>query len=137
VLFADLEGFTPFTERRDSEEVFGMLVAYFGRLAPLIRDGFGNQVPQFVGDQIFAGFNKAADQPDHAVRAAAAALALQSAAAEIATDHPEWPIFRVGVNSGEALVGSWASGATESMVSSETPSTSARGSKGRGPRAAS
>jgi len=105
VLFADLAGFTPFTEQRGSEEVFEMLVAYFGRLAPLIRDQFGGEVHEFVGDQIFAVFNKAGDQPDHALRAAGAALALQGAAAEIRADHPEWPTFRVGVNSGEAMVG--------------------------------
>jgi adenylate cyclase len=105
VLFADLAGFTPFTEQRGSEEVFEMLVAYFGRLAPLIRDQFGGEVHEFVGDQIVAVFNKAGDQPDHAVRAASAALALQREAAEIRADHPEWPRFRVGVNSGEALVG--------------------------------
>jgi class 3 adenylate cyclase len=62
-------------------------------------------VHEFVGDQIFAVFNKAGDQPDHAVRAAGAALALQRVAAEIAADHAGWPPFRVGVNSGEAIVG--------------------------------
>ena len=82
-----------------------MLVAYFGRLAPLIQDEFGGEVAEFVGDQIFAVFNKAGDQPDHAVRAAGAALALQRAAAEIAAEHPDWPTFRVGVNSGEVLAG--------------------------------
>ena len=105
VLFADLAGFTPFTEQRGSDEVHTMLVAYFGRLAPMIRDEFGGEVDEFVGDQIFAVFNKAGDQPDHAVRAARAALALQRAAAEIAADHPDWPSFRVGVNSGEVLAG--------------------------------
>jgi len=105
VLFADLAGFTPFTEARGSGEVHTMLVTYFGRLAPLIRDEFGGEVHEFVGDQIFAVFNKAGDQPDHAVRAARAALALQHVAAEIAAGHPGWPPFRVGVNSGEAIVG--------------------------------
>jgi class 3 adenylate cyclase len=105
VLFADLAGFTPFTEARGAEEVHTMLVTYFGRLAPLIRDEFGGEVHEFVGDQIFAVFNKAGDQHDHAVRAARAALALQRTAAEIAAEHPGWPPFRVGVNSGEAIVG--------------------------------
>src|SRR5207244_9536098 len=50
-------------------------------------------------------FNKAGDQPDHAYRAAGAALALQRAAAEVAAEHPGWPVFRVGVNTGEAIVG--------------------------------
>jgi class 3 adenylate cyclase len=105
VLFADLAGFTPFTEERGSDEVHTMLVTYFGRLAPMIRDDFGGEVHEFVGDQIFAVFNKAGDQPDHAARAARAALALQRVAGEIRADHPDWPVFRVGVNSGEAIVG--------------------------------
>ena len=105
VLFADLAGFTPFSERHGPDAVFEMLLAYFGRLAPLIRDEYDGEVAQFVGDQIFAIFNKAGDQPDHAVRAAGAALALQRAAAETAAERPEWPRFRVGVNSGDALAG--------------------------------
>ena len=105
VLFADLVGFTPFSERRDPAEVYEMLVAYFGALAPMIRDRFEGEVAEFVGDQIFAVFNKAGDQPDHAVRAAAAALALQRAATEIAAGHPGWPSFRVGVNTGDVLAG--------------------------------
>src|SRR6188508_1556367 len=35
----------------------------------------------------------------------ATALAFQSAAAEIASRHPDWPRFRAGVNSGEVLDG--------------------------------
>jgi class 3 adenylate cyclase len=105
VLFADLVGFTPFCERWSPDEVHAMLVAYFGRLAPLIRDEFDGEVAEFVGDQIFAVFNKGGDQPDHARRAAAAGLALQRTAAEIAAGHPDWPSFRVGVNSGEVLAG--------------------------------
>ena len=105
VLFADLVGFTPFSEERAPAEVHAMLVAYFGRLAPLIQDEFDGEVAEFVGDQIFAVFNKAGDQPDHALRAAGAGLALQRAAAEIAAGHPDWPSFRVGINSGEVLAG--------------------------------
>ena len=105
VLFADLAGFTPFSESRSPAEVHAMLVAYFGKLAPLIRDEFAGEVHEFVGDQIFAVFNKEGDQPDHAARAARAALALQRAAAEIRAGNPEWPHFRVGVNSGEVLAG--------------------------------
>jgi class 3 adenylate cyclase len=105
VLFADLAGFTPFTESQGLDAVYDMLLAYFGRLAPLIRDGYGGDVHEFVGDQIFAVFNKEGDQPDHATRAARAALALQRVAAEIAAEHPEWPRFRVGVNTGQVLAG--------------------------------
>jgi class 3 adenylate cyclase len=51
-----------------------------------------------------AVFNTRGDQPDHAVRAARAALALQLELAALAGRHPEWPPMRVGVNSGEAML---------------------------------
>jgi class 3 adenylate cyclase len=51
-----------------------MLVTYFGELAPMIDREFDGEVQDFVGDQIFAIFNKRGDQPDHALRAARAAL---------------------------------------------------------------
>jgi class 3 adenylate cyclase len=50
-------------------------------------------------------FNVGTDQPDHAVRAARGALAFQRAAAGVVSDHPDWPRFRVGVNTGDARVG--------------------------------
>jgi len=105
VLFADLAGFTSFSEQHSPEEVHEMLVAYFGKLAPMIRDRFDGEVENFVGDQIVAVFNKAGNQPDHALRAARAGLELQRVAAKIASAHADWPRFRVGVNSGDAIVG--------------------------------
>lgn len=38
-------------------------------------------------------------------RAARAALLLQENAAEVAREHPDWPRFRVGVNSGQVHAG--------------------------------
>jgi adenylate cyclase len=105
VLFADLAGFTPFTESRSPEETHEMINAYFTELAPMIRDVYGGDVHQFIGDQIMAVFNKDGDQPDHAERAARAALALQERAAAIAEGHPDWPRFRAAVNSGEVVTG--------------------------------
>ena len=130
VLFADLAGFTPFTEAHGSAEVHSMLVTYFGRLAPMIRDEFDGEVAEFVGDQIFAVFNKAGDQPDHAVRAARAGLALQRAAAEIA--RPAIPTGRASASAStpaRCSRASSATAATASTASSATRSTSARGSR--------
>jgi class 3 adenylate cyclase len=39
------------------------------------------------------------------MRAARAALAVQNAVGQFARDHPDWPRFRVGINTGPALVG--------------------------------
>ncbi len=138
VLFADLAGFTPFTEKHGSAGVHTMLVTYFGRLAPMIRDEFGGEVAEFVGDQIFAVFNKAGDQPDHAVRAARAGLALQRVAAEIRpTGHPDWPpLPRSASTAARCSRASSATAATGSTASSATRSTSARGSRDSRPSTA-
>jgi class 3 adenylate cyclase len=50
-------------------------------------------------------FNAPARQPDHALRAARAALGLQAAIEAVAEREPDWPRFRVGVNTGPALIG--------------------------------
>jgi adenylate cyclase len=104
VLLADLQGFTSFSERRTPAQVAAMLNGYFGRLVPLLEQQ-GGVVHQIVGDAVMVIFNQNGDQPDHALRAARTALAFQSAAGELAAEHPDWPRFRAGVNSGEVLAG--------------------------------
>lgn len=104
VLFADLAGFTTFSERSTPQEVAAMLRAYYEVAAPLISRGFGGEVEKFLGDGIMATFNSRGDQVDHAPRAAGAALALQRAQTELAEANPGWPRLRVGVNSGAAVV---------------------------------
>jgi class 3 adenylate cyclase len=104
VLFADLQAYTTFAEQTDPGRVAEMLNAYFERIVPLMEE-LGGEVHQLIGDAIMVVFNKEGDTPDHALLAARAAVVLQRAADEVARDHPEWPRFRVGVNSGEVLAG--------------------------------
>jgi class 3 adenylate cyclase len=104
VLFADLRGFTPFSERTTPDRVVAMLNQYFGRAVPVLLAN-GGTVVQFVGDAVMALFNAPARQPDHAVRAARAALGMQAAIEAVAEREPDWPRFRVGINTGSALVG--------------------------------
>ena len=78
VLFGDLVGFTSFSERSSPAEVAAVLNAYWGTAAPLLTRGFGGEVEKFIGDGIVATFNSRGDQPDHAIRAARAALACRS-----------------------------------------------------------
>jgi adenylate cyclase len=103
VLLADLEGFTSYTEAHEASEVAAMLNAYFESLVPLMERA-GGEVHQIVGDQVMVVFGRD-DDPDHAARAASAALLLQRTAQGVARDHPDWPRFRVGVNSGEVHAG--------------------------------
>jgi adenylate cyclase len=100
VLFADLQGYTSYAERTPEESVRGMLDEYFAAASPAV-ERHGGEVVQTIGDAIMAVFRG----NGHPARAAAAGLDFQRAATSVAESHPEWPRFRVGINSGRALVG--------------------------------
>jgi adenylate cyclase len=105
VVFADLAGFTAFAERHDPRAVQEMLNAYFEAAVPAIVERHGGDIDRLLGDAVMATFNTRGDQPDHARRAAQAALTVQRETAALTAANPDWPRFRVGVNTGEALVG--------------------------------
>ncbi len=100
VLFADLQGYTTYAENKPPDEVRAMMNEYFATVVPVIENEAGELV-QTVGDQIFAVFK----ETGHEQRAARAGLRLQEATGPLTARHPEWPRFRVGVNSGEAHIG--------------------------------
>ncbi len=104
VLFADLQGFTTFSEGHRPEEVTAMLNEYFAVAVPAVVTPYGGDVDRIVGDALMVTFNKRGDQPDHARRAAAAGLAMQQATGRVAERQPGWPRFRVGINTGPATV---------------------------------
>jgi class 3 adenylate cyclase len=105
VLFADLQGFTAFSERHTPSEVLAMLNAYWAKTVPVMLGEHGGMIERFAGDAIMVVFNAAVDQPDHPLRAARGALAVQRAAEELAAREPGRPRFRVGINTGPAIVG--------------------------------
>ncbi|NNF65718.1 MAG: adenylate/guanylate cyclase domain-containing protein [Acidimicrobiia bacterium] len=105
VLFADLRGFTAFSEGMGNPtEIVELLNRYFSLVVPIITEE-GGTVDKFVGDAIMALFNTPVLQPDHALRAVRAAHQMQTAINDLIADNPTWPRFRVGVNTGPALVG--------------------------------
>jgi len=104
VVFADLAGFTAFSEARSPSAVITMLNRYWAEVVPVI-DAAGGIVEQFAGDGVLASFNTAADLPDHPRRAAETALAIVNAGRRLAEANPGWPRFRAGVNTGTAVVG--------------------------------
>lgn len=105
VMFADLTGFTTFSEHRTPEDVSRMLNAYFEVAVPIVVERHGGRIDQIVGDAILATFNAQDDQADHAARAARAALDLCEASRAVVREHPDWPLLRIGVNTGSAVVG--------------------------------
>jgi len=103
VLFADLRGYTSFSERTPPREVVAMLNASFAAVVPAVFHE-GGTIVQFAGDSLMAIFNAPLRQTDHALRACRAALALQEVTQSIAAS-ADRPLFRVGINTGPALVG--------------------------------
>ena len=105
VLFADLAGFTGFSDGRSPMDVVQMLNAYWANAVPIFTEREGGLIERFAGDAILVVFNALEDQPDHALRAVRAATAMQRAVTETSKDHPDWPRFRIGINSGMAALG--------------------------------
>jgi adenylate cyclase len=104
VLFADLAGFTSFSERRSAGEVVHMLNRYWAAAVPAVVKE-GGLVERFAGDAIIVVFNAMTEQLDHALRAARAGLAMRSVTDDLAAGQPTWPRFRIAVNTGPAVVG--------------------------------
>jgi class 3 adenylate cyclase len=126
ILFADLSGFTSFAEGRAATEVIEMLNAYWGAVVPYVVDREGGLIERFAGDAVLAVFNALGDQPDHAARAVRAAIAIRDRSADVRASD-DWPRFRVGVNTGVAVIGNVGAGAQRSFaVVGDTTNVAAR-----------
>ena len=76
VFFADLRGFTSFSEGVEPEEVMATLAEYHGSLGARIAE-YGGTLERFTGDGFMVFFNDPVDQPDHVERATRMALAMR------------------------------------------------------------
>ncbi len=104
VLFADIRGYSTWSEDATPEQVLETLNHYHSLAAEVVLAWEGT-LDKFMGDGFMAIFNAPDDQQDHVHRAADAALALIKAANEVQTQHGHRLIYSVGVNVGEAVVG--------------------------------
>lgn len=104
VLFADIRGYTAWSENAPPEIVIETLNHYLSLAAEIILAWDGT-LDKFLGDGLMAIFNAPNDQPDHVHRATDAALALIKAADEVNLMHGHKLSYSVGVNVGEAVVG--------------------------------
>ena len=108
VLMSDLRGYTRFAEQGDPARVMDVLNEYLARMTDIIVQ-HGGTINEFIGDAVFAVFGAPLAHPGHAERAAACALGMQRAMADLTRQHATdgWPRFEmgIGVNTGEAVVG--------------------------------
>ncbi len=108
VLFSDIVGFTTFAEKTDTADLVEVLAVYLDAMSEVIR-GANGTVDKFIGDAIMAFWGAPSDDPEHAVHACRAALEMTKKLGEIDAFLRERGLprldMRVGVNTGEVIVG--------------------------------
>ena len=109
VLFADLVGFTTFSEASDPEQVKALIDECFAELCNDVT-AFGGRVDKIVGDAVVALFGAPVAHEDDAERAVRAALRMQETLARLRREAAIDAQLRVGVNTGEVVVGALRAG---------------------------
>ena len=106
VLFADIRGFTSFSENQSPEHLVSVLNRYLAAGAEAVLEEEGT-VDKFLGDAVMAWFNAPIPQVDHTLRAVRAALALRKRIANLhAVLPPEAQLaFGIGIHYGDAILG--------------------------------
>ncbi|MBI3167578.1 MAG: GAF domain-containing protein [Chloroflexi bacterium] len=105
-LFADIRGFTTYSEKLPPERLVSILNRYLAAMADAVLAQEGT-VDKFMGDAIMAWFNAPIPQPDHTLRAVKTALAIRESIEnlyeELASD--SHLSFGVGIHFGDAVLG--------------------------------
>jgi class 3 adenylate cyclase len=119
VLFADLVGFTAFSDGRDAEEIRELQTRYFETVREIIGR-YGGTVEKFIGDAVMALWGAPIAREDDAERAVRAALDLVGAVRGLGSGIE----IRAGILTGEAAV---TIGATnQGMVAGDMVNTASR-----------
>jgi PAS domain S-box-containing protein len=105
-LFADVRGFTSFSERQSPEQLVSILNQYLAAAADAILDQDG-MIDKFMGDAVMGLFNAPLPQEDHTLRAVRAALGIRDAIHVLHSNlAPEFHLaFGVGIHYGDAVLG--------------------------------
>ena len=124
VLFADLVGFTTYSQSRDPEDVRELLSRYFETCSSLV-ERYGGVVEKFIGDAVMAVWGAPVAQEDDAERAVRTALDIVEAVAALGAEVGAPGLAaRVGVLTGEAAVTIGAKG--QGMVAGDLVNTASR-----------
>jgi class 3 adenylate cyclase/tetratricopeptide (TPR) repeat protein len=109
VLFADVAGYTSLSERTDPEQMHTIMDRCFQIILHEVHR-FEGTINQFTGDGVMALFGAPVALEDAPRRAVSAALAIQRAlgpfAKEIRERHDAEFRMRIGINTGQVVVGS-------------------------------
>lgn len=120
VLFSDVRGFTTIAEtlKDDPEQLTGLINRLLTPLSDVVMD-HGGTIDKYMGDCIMAFWNAPLDDPDHALHAVTASLAMQAAISSLNRElereaaarrgKPHVLKMGVGINTGECIVGNMGS----------------------------
>jgi adenylate cyclase len=112
VFFSDIEGFSRIAEKMSPDGLMSLMNEYLSEMTDII-EAHNGYVDKYIGDSIVAVFGAPADDPDHAANAARAALDCCARLAELNSTSAAFRECqlsqRIGINSGEALVGNFGS----------------------------
>lgn len=105
-LFADIRGYTSFSETLAPEQLVSILNQYLGAAAEVVLAHEGT-LDKFLGDALMAIFNAPIPQPDHTMRAVRAALGIRDAMEVVRKGlPPEFHLdFGIGIHCGDAVLG--------------------------------
>jgi adenylate cyclase len=113
VLFCDIRGFTPLSERMSPEDVVILLNEFYTLMIETVFKHDGT-LDKFLGDAVMAVFGAPISHPDHAVRAVRTAIAMQAGIAALndarMRDGKERIQVGIGVSVGEVVAGTVGSG---------------------------
>jgi adenylate cyclase len=106
VLFADIRGFTPFTEKHTAAQVVEVLNRVFSALTRVVFKHEGT-FDKYLGDAIMAFYGAPLAQADHPLRAVQTALEMQGVFQTLLSADPLLAGLGLGIglHSGEATVG--------------------------------
>ncbi|MEM7345870.1 MAG: adenylate/guanylate cyclase domain-containing protein [Chloroflexota bacterium] len=106
ILFADIRGFTSFSENLEPEALMDILNQYLSMAASAILLYEGT-LDKFMGDAVMGIFNAPLHQDDHILRAVQAAATMQRNIRDyhLNTGHNHPLSFGVGIHVGECVVG--------------------------------
>jgi class 3 adenylate cyclase len=105
-LFADIRGFTSFSESHEPEQLVKILNRYLAAMAEAVLAHEGT-IDKFMGDAIMAWFNAPVPQPDHTLRAVKTALMIRESVEKLYKElPPEFHLgFGAGIHCGDAVLG--------------------------------
>ena len=105
-LFADIRGFTTYSESLPPEKLVSILNLYLAAMAEAVLAEEGT-IDKFMGDAIMAWFNAPIPQPDHTLRAVKTALAIRDSVEHLYKQLPldSHLTFGAGIHFGDAVLG--------------------------------